>query len=512
MRKLLLIAPVIFLIGICNGQEAAKGTPEWRPDYHFTPLKNWTNDPNGLIYLNGEYHLYYQHNPFENKWGHMSWGHATSKDLLNWKHLPVAIPEKIDKDTTTWIFSGSAVWDKNNTSGFCKNGGCLVAIYTANQPNQKKESQFIAYSNDHGLTFTNYNKNPVIDLNKKDFRDPNVFWHAQSKKWIMTVALPTEFKVNFYSSENLKDWILESDFGPQGFAKNPWECPFIIQLPIDGNAKKSKWVLFVSSGGPKGGPFMQYYVGDFDGKTFKNDNPSDEPLVVDYGDAFYAAIPWNDAPKQKKIFIGWLVPQEQQTYPWRGQMSIPRDLSLRTTASGIRLFQKPSSVISKSVLKSRSNPPISVDIKEIADEEILLNDKSRINQNANWIEAEFELGTAKNIGFKLGQKKDQNGKVIQETVVSYDIIKKQLFIDRSLSGSDKKNESKLVQTIDLLPVNGKIKLQILIDKSSLEVFANDGEKVISTLIFPDKGSTYMSVFAANGDVKIKSLKIYDLSK
>src|SRR5882757_1126998 len=172
MKKKLLL--YLFILINCGQNFAQQNQPpseteQWRPVYHFTPLKNWTNDPNGLLYFNGVYHMYNQQNPFENKWGHMSWGHSTSTDLLHWEHLPIAIRERIDKDTT-WIFSGCAVWDKDNTSGFCKKGGCLVAIYTADQPNLKKESQFISYSNDGGATFTNYEKNPVIDLNKKDFR------------------------------------------------------------------------------------------------------------------------------------------------------------------------------------------------------------------------------------------------------------------------------------------------------------------------------------------------------
>src|SRR4051812_35699151 len=167
MKRLLLCLFTCCSSVLLFAQNEETPTPQWRPVYHFTPEKYWTNDPTGLIYMNGVYHMYNQQNPFENKWGHMSWGHATSTDLVHWKHLPVAIPEKIDKDTT-WIFSGSAVWDKNNTSGFCKGSGCLVAIYTADQPNLKKESQFIAYSNDGGMTFTNYANNPVIDLQKKD--------------------------------------------------------------------------------------------------------------------------------------------------------------------------------------------------------------------------------------------------------------------------------------------------------------------------------------------------------
>src|SRR5882724_11845979 len=224
-----------------NAQMEQVPTPQWRPVYHFTPLKNWTNDPNGLIYLNGIYHLYNQQNPFENKWGHMSWGHATSTDLIHWKYLPIAIPETIDKDTT-WRFSGCAVLDKNNSSGFCKNKSCIVAVYTADQPNLKKESQFIAYSNDGGVTFTSYENNPVIDLQKKDFRDPNVTWNEMLQKWLMVVASPHENKVLFYTSDNLKNWDLLSEFGSPRHIKGIWECPSLLELPVDGKAGKKKWV------------------------------------------------------------------------------------------------------------------------------------------------------------------------------------------------------------------------------------------------------------------------------
>lgn len=302
------------------GQEEQIPTPQWRPVYHFTPLKNWTNDPNGLIYLNGIYHLYNQQNPYENKWGHMSWGHATTTDLIHWTHLPIAMPETIDKDTI-WRFSGCAVWDKNNTSGFCKTGGCFVAIYTADQPNLKKESQYIAYSNDGGMTFTNYEHNPVIDLQMKDFRDPNVFWFEETKQWTMVVALPREHKVRFYGSPDLKNWNLLSEFGPQGFIQAGWECPFLIQLPVDANPGKQKWVLMNSAAGRVKGTFMQYFVGDFDGKEFKNDNPPDTVLPVDYGDCFYAAIPWNNLPGTGRLSsAGWFPGHSK---PIRGKAKCP---------------------------------------------------------------------------------------------------------------------------------------------------------------------------------------------
>ena len=242
-KRILLHLFVCFFCTNLFAQQPEIPTPQWRPLYHFTPLKNWTNDPNGLIYINGVYHLYNQQNPFENHWGHMSWGHATSLDLVHWKHLPIAMPEAIDGKDTTWRFSGSAVYDKNNTSGFCKTGGSIVAIYTADQPNIHKESQFVAYSNDGGMHFTQYSGNPVIDLNRRDFRDPNVSWNDQIKKWLMVVALPGDNKVRFYSSPNLKDWHLLSEFGPAGLKGGIWECPSFIQLPVAGEANKKKWVF-----------------------------------------------------------------------------------------------------------------------------------------------------------------------------------------------------------------------------------------------------------------------------
>jgi levanase/fructan beta-fructosidase len=276
----------------------------------------------------------------------MSWGHATSADLVHWKHHGIAIPEGINGDDTIWRFSGSAVLDKNNTSGFCKNeSGCIVAIYTADQPHIRKESQYIAYSNDGGMTFTNYPGNPVIDLQKKDFRDPNVQWNTDLKKWLMVVALPVENKVQFYSSPDLKKWDLLSEFGNAGLRNGIWECPFFIELPVEGKKDKSKWVLVNSFADAQGNKAEEYYVGEFDGKTFINDNPAGKVLLADYGDALYAAIPWNNLPPGQHTYIGWMVPEEQETYPWRGQMSIPRDIILKETKEGIRLIQHPAKAI-----------------------------------------------------------------------------------------------------------------------------------------------------------------------
>jgi len=481
-------------------------TPQWRPQYHFSPAKNWTNDPNGLLFLNGEFQLYYQHNPFENKWGRMSWGHATSKDLVNWKHLPVAIPEIMTKDTTTWIYSGSAVVDKNNTSGFGVNGKApIVAIFTADQPKQHKESQFIAYSNDNGMSFTQYKGNPVIDLNKRDFRDPAVFWYEPTKQWIMTVSMVDEKQVRIYGSKNLKEWTKLSDFGPAGYTRNGWECPSLLPLTVDNVNKKVQWVMFVSSGGDHG-PLMQYFVGDFDGTTFKPISDVAKTWTVDYGDAFYAAIAWRDAPQNKKILLGWLQEGRKETYPWKGQMSIPHDLSLKLAPEGVVLIQKPSSIITKSLDKLSNGRVLNIGPMNLNGPKMALTGKGAPTGNSYWIDAEISVSDVGKTGFTIAEKADGSKKV----VVGYDAEKQQLFIDCSQSEKGLKSERNLYNFAPMKPQNGMVKLQVLFDNSSLEVFGNDGEKVISTMIQPDKDATGLSAFS-DGAAIIKNLKIWDMS-
>jgi len=510
-KKILLYLFICMYASSLVAQSSDVPTPQWRPIYHFTPSRNWTNDPNGLFYINGTYNLYNQQNPFENKWGHMSWGHAISTDLVHWKHLPVAIPETIDKDTT-WIFSGSAVLDKNNTSGFCKTKNCVVAIYTADQPNLKKESQFIAYSNDGGITFTNYKNNPVIDLQKKDFRDPNVFWFEKTKQWVMVVSLPTEHKVRIYGSSDLKNWNLLSEFGPQGYTKANWECPFLIELPVDNNINKQKWVLVTSAAGTERGIYEQYFIGSFDGKTFTNDNPADSVLTLDYGDSFYAAIPWNNLPSGKKIYVGWMVPQEQETYPWRGQMSIPRDLSLRTTKDGIRLYQQPAAVIKNNLSKLSRNNEIELKNVRLDGTDNNIFKGKNIKGNAYWIEAELTVGPNENAGFNIAVKKDKENKVVSATTIGYDAATHQAYIDRSNSGNEKPGAKNERLTVGVHAINGKIKFEILLDQSSLEVFVNNGEKVFTTYVFPVAGADELSAFSNGGSALIQSLKIWNLSK
>lgn len=488
-------------------QQAPVPTPHWRPQYHFTPEKNWTNDPNGLFFLNGEFQLYYQHNPFENKWGHMSWGHATSKDLVNWKHLPVAIPEVVSNDTTTWIYSGSAVIDKNNTSGFGKNGKApIVAIFTADQPKQKKESQFIAYSNDNGMSFTQYKGNPVIDLNKRDFRDPAVFWYEPTRQWIMTVAMVDEHMVRIYGSKNLKEWTKLSDFGPAGYTRNGWECPSLMPLTIDNVNKKVQWVMFVSSGGDHG-PLMQYYVGDFDGTTFKPISDVSKTWTVDYGDAFYAAIAWRDAPQNKKILLGWLQEGRKETYPWKGQMSIPHDLSLKLMPEGVVLIQKPSSIITGKLNTLSKGRVFTKPATLLKDNVIKIEGQKAPTGNSYWIDAEFSIKESQKMGFNIFESADGSKKV----TVGYDAGKGEMYVDCTTSQKGLKSQRNLINTAPLsINAKGGIRLQILVDNSSLEVFGNGGEKVISTMIQTDASDNKISAFS-EGSTTLSNLKIWDMS-
>jgi fructan beta-fructosidase len=298
---------------------------EYRPRIHFTPVKNWMNDPNGLVWHKGEYHLFFQHNPQGTQWGHMSWGHAVSKDLLTWEKLPIAIAE--DEDGA--IFSGSAVSD----------GDDLVAIYTRHT--ETSQTQCIAISKDNGRTFEKYEKNPVLDEGKKDFRDPKVFKYKN--EWIMAVAQPHEHQISFYSSPNLITWKHLSNFGPAAATGGVWECPDLFPLVIDG---KEVWVLIVSlNPGGLYGSGTQYFIGDFDGTTFVPRYLTDEPRWLDYGKDNYAGVTFSNEPNGKRILIAWMSNWEDvKNHPktsWTTQMTIPRELGLAKVNGEIVLTQQP---------------------------------------------------------------------------------------------------------------------------------------------------------------------------
>ncbi len=315
-------------------------TEEFRPTSHFTPAKNWMNDPNGLLFYKGKYHLFFQHNPSGILWGNMSWGHAVSADLFHWEHLPVAIPYT----DTTGMFSGSAVVDFTNTSGFGSlDNPPMVAIYTVHQNDESNQSQHIAYSLDEGLTWTKYANNPVLDLGMKDFRDPKVTWDAVNNHWLMTIAKPKEFKIAFFSSLDLKSWKHLSDFGPLGATGGVWECPDLFSLTTPSG--KVKWVLLVSlnPGGVAGGSGTQYFIGEWDGNTFTTDQSS--TLWIDYGRDNYAGVTFNHAPNNRRIFLGWMCNWDYAAkLPspiWRTSMTTPRELALIEVNNKILLTSEP---------------------------------------------------------------------------------------------------------------------------------------------------------------------------
>lgn len=480
----------------------------YRGAFHFSPEQNWMNDPNGMVYYNGEYHLFYQYNPFGQKWGHMSWGHAVSKDLLHWEHLPVALYEEknVSDGDTTMIFSGSAVMDKGNKAKLCDGkGDCMVAIYTGHVHNNLEavnQNQSIAFSKDRGRTFIKYDGNPVLSSEKIDFRDPKVFWHESTQKWIMSVNLPTEYKVQFYGSTDLKAWELLSEFGEVGDMSRVWECPDLFPLPLADDDEVQKWVLIISSGSPHNTFVgMQYFIGDFDGTTFTPTESTDEPIWLEYGKDFYAAVTWNNT-ETRKILLGWLNNWEYAndipTAPWRGMMSIPRELALKQFEEGVRLIQKPI----EELKKIRGTLYDFKDL-EIGDED---NTLGHIRTNTAEIIMEVTIFDSTEFGIEVLKTGDES------TIIGYDPIQQELFIDRRTSGQVDFNARFPSRDAVSLPLtDGQLKLHIFIDKSVVEVFANDGYRVMTSRIFPKGKGNHLQLYSKGKSTKMKELKVWEMN-
>jgi len=474
---------------------------QYRPLFHFTPEKNWINDPNGLVYLDGEYHLFYQYNPYGDTWGHMSWGHAISKDLLNWEHLPVALYE----EDSIMIFSGSAVVDYNNTSGLCSDNDCLFAIYTSHDHSQNKlQHQSIAYSKDKGRTWTKYDNNPVLDLGMPDFRDPKVFWHEKSEKWIMVVSHPLEYKVQFYQSDNLIDWNLSGEFGGFGDVSKIWECPDLLKVKVKGS-DEFKWVLIISSGSQyEDFTGMQYFVGEFDDNTFIADRPGETPVWLDYGKDFYAAITYNNLPKgQPPVLLGWAnnwaYANSLPTSSWRGMMSIPRELSLIKSDKEYKLIQNPVQPFYELAYKSEK---LTFSNHDIEKNDQLLED---VQAGSYLVKIEFENIDADMVGIEIF--KNNNDK----TIVGYNWMAGHLFIDRTISGNVNFHENfASVEFAPLILKDNRLSLEIVVDQSIVEVFAEGGSVVISDQVFPVSGGNGMQLFVKGGNTQVREMEIYKI--
>ncbi len=457
----------------------------YRPQYHFSPPKSWMNDPNGLVFNEGIYHLFYQYYPDDIVWGPMHWGHATSKDMMHWQHKPIALYP----DEHGLIFSGSAVVDKKNTSGFGENGKTpLVAIYTYHLMEGEKagrddfQTQGIAYSLDNGDTWVKYEGNPVIgNEGIRDFRDPKVFWHDQTESWILALVAGDHAK--FYRSTNLKEWVHISDFGvDNGAHGGVWECPDLFPLKVEGTDEE-KWVLIISinPGAPNGGSGTQYFIGDFDGTSFTAEH--DEVKWLDWGTDNYAGVTYNNTPNDERIFIGWMsnwnYARDTPTEKWRSAMTLPRNLTLHSISGELVLKNYPLNTIASLAETSKAG---TLELE---------SEQSTVFETNNLSQSEIKFTTsARDFQLTLGNK------VGDELKLMFDASKKQVFLDRTKSGKVDFQED-FGNVIHKMPMDnlpeGEIEVRIFLDWSSIEVFINKGQYVMTQQVFPKEFYTDLIV-------------------
>ncbi|MBL7742355.1 MAG: glycoside hydrolase family 32 protein [Chitinophagaceae bacterium] len=500
MKSAFIVAVILFRVLLLNIQVAAQHTTGshdslYRPRIHFSPKAHWMNDPNGMVYYKGTYHLFYQYHPYSSVWGPMHWGHATSRNLIHWEHQPIAIYP----DSLGTIFSGSAVVDINNTSGFGSKGQVpLVAIFTQHDEKAEKagkndfQNQSLAYSLDDGKTWSKYDGNPVLqNPGIRDFRDPKVMWHQPTKKWIMSLAVAD--RIFFYSSPDLKKWSKESEFGESAGAHGGvWECPDLFSLDYDGRAL---WVLVVSlnPGGPNKGSATQYFIGDFDGKNFSPYNT--ETKWLDYGPDDYAGITWSGTGN-RKIFLGWMsnwmyaniVPTES----WRSAATLPRELKIKNTGNDMLIASQPV----KELSAIRSKPFIR--------NNIFLGKPFHLAPNTGPVKFPCLLDLA------MDQVKDFSITLLNEAgnelVIGYDGKNNRYFIDRTRSGNvGFHQEFAAIHTAPRFSSSSKMDMTLVIDVSSAELFADDGLTVMTQLFFPHAPFTKITIQSAEGAV-IKKLE------
>lgn len=526
-RRLLMatLGGLALAAGLVGSAMAASRAPleRYRPTYHFTPQRNWMNDPNGLVHYRGTYHLFFQHNPFGTLWGNMSWGHATSKDLVNWSEKPVAIPQTLNGSGKPIedIFSGSVVVDRDNTSGFgTRRDPPLVAIYTSSYTPFHPEypglqAQSLAYSTDRGRTWKKYGGNPVLNRDSASFRDPKVFWYdgPAGRYWVMTAVEAAENEVVLYKSRNLKDWRYLSEFGPANAAGGLWECPDLFPVRVEGTGRR-KWVMIVNvnPGGVAGGSGGQYFVGHFDGKEFTSSTtvtggePTGGPgeaspfrySWLDWGRDYYATVTFSGLPRGKAVTIGWMNNWDYAlfvpTSTWRGSMSLPRRLKLIKGRTGPRLVQRPvgqlASLRRQATLSVRRPMPIAG------------RRSLPVRADAARIDATLDAGRADRFGLSVFGNRDA------ETVIGYDTATRRLFVDRTRSGDvDFNPKFASVEAAPMRLADGRIKLTVFLDRASVEVFARGGRKTITDQVFPPEGADRLGVWAEDGSARLEKLTV-----
>ena len=479
------------------GKESNLNQEPHRPQFHFSPPQKWMNDPNGMVFYDGEFHLFYQHNPDTTVWGAMHWGHAISEDLVHWENLNIALYP----DSLGAIFSGSAVVDWQNTTGFGdSNQPPLVAIFTYHNPVAGKkddisfQSQAIAFSIDKGRSWQKYTGNPVLpNPGERHFRDPKVFWYAPASQWMMVLAVKD--RVFIYSSPDLKVWNMVSEFGSQSGAHGGvWECPDLFPLSING---KEKWVMLVSlnPGGPNGGSATQYFIGDFDGQTFA---PEHEDIRwLDYGPDNYAGVTWSN--QKEKIFMGWMnnwdYANQVPTSNWRGAMTLPRKLELRQIDNQVFLASVPITQLQMLASNTKSKPELIVDQK--------LNLSEKLNFHSSTFHLQFQ---AEPRDFTIYM----TNKAGDSLSFGFRVKENQFFIDRGKVG--KVDFAKDFVRPILAPRINKsdnIKFEAYIDVASVELFIDDGTVVLTSVFFPKLDLTAISIETAK-ELVMRNVKVNEL--
>lgn len=474
---------------------------KYRPLFHHTPSYGWMNDPNGMFYKDGVWHLYYQHNPYGSKWQNLSWGHSTSTDLINWKPEP----EAIEPNGLGLVFSGSCVVDSAGTAGFGKNA--VIALYTSADVSQ---TQSLAWSTDDGTTFNIYPGNPILTM-ESEARDPNMFWHAPTQQWVMLLAHALDHEMLIFTSPDLKDWTLRSSFGKGlGCQDGVWECPDLFELPVPGTDKK-KWVLLcnINPGGPFGGSATQYFTGDFDGKTFTPDTDAEGKVPtkwMDYGKDNYATVSWSDAPDGRRTVIGWMsnwqYAAEAPTLQYRSANTLPREMGLFNGADG-QLYL--SSAPSPELLAMRAKPVTSASHMSIGNKPRTFA-LPAANDGICEITLDIDPAKSSEVALTIGNKANES------VTVTYDAAARTISFDRRNSGlTDFSKDFPTVTTAPLFTAGRTVSLRIYVDRSSVELFADDGRSVMTNTVFPTSPYTTLSLSSTGGKAEIRNLKIYPLT-
>jgi fructan beta-fructosidase len=474
-----------------------------RPQFHFSPQKNWMNDPNGLVYENGTYHLFFQQNPTAPVAGNIHWGHATSRDLVHWQQQATALAP----DSLGLIFSGSAVLDAQNTSGLGQPGRpALVALYTSHSEKKEKlgrpdvENQSLAYSLDHGQTWTKYAHNPVLkNQGSRDFRDPKVSWYGPGQKWLM--ALSAHDHIEFYSSKNLLAWTKESEFGRGlGAHGGVWECPDLIQVPDAQGQPHYVLIVNMNPGGPNGGSATQYFVGAFDGKTFKATQPGTHWL--DYGPDNYAGVTWTNLPTGSlPTLIGWMsnweYGQKVPTSPWRSAMTVPRTLALRGTPGRLQLASQPIAGLAKLY-----DSPVTLTNVTVKGRYDLYK---QLKTHTGRFRLTFTVPRAQTWAVLLGNDQDER------LTIGYNHAKKTYYIDRSKSGnvtfaSADKGFAQ-VASAPRLATGTTQEITLLVDAASVELFADGGLTCMTSIFFSKEPLTELVALQAEGSLTLPQVEL-----